>query len=479
MKVWLINPPVLRCEASTVAPVIRSLFYNSPPLGLAYMAAVLEQDGHRVVITDCPVERYTIEDLSRLAPRLQPDVIGLTATTSYYDVALAAAQAVQRVCAGVPLVLGGPHITVNPELLLTDTVFDYGVVGEGEWTLREMVARLAVGRSPADVPGVVTANAGRVQAAAPRPLIDDLDDLPPPARHLVPMRKYRPVPNDQNRLPKTTMITSRGCPYGCVFCDKAVFGRRYRSFSPARIVAEMHAVEHDYGIRDIAFCDSTFTPTRRRIEGVLTAMEADPPRATWTASCRADVLEEDILRRMRAMNCWRVRIAVESGNDRILRGIGKDLTKEQFARAAWAAYRAGLQVKAFFMVGHIGETRETLAESIEFARSLPLKDVTVQINTPMRGTVQYEQCRQHGTLLTQDGAQYTYFQPVFVPKDLTVQELLAGHRRFYRRFYLRPIIFWRHLAQIRRWSDVTKYFRALPLLASLFMGRSLPAPPAE
>jgi radical SAM superfamily enzyme YgiQ (UPF0313 family) len=471
MRVLLINPPTRR-RPSPIGPIIRTLFYNSPPLGLAYLAAVLEQDGHEVTIVDCLVRDTSLAELAARAKALAPELIGITSTTPYYHAARETAAALHAVAPGASIGLGGAHVTANPELLLTDDCFSFGVRGEGELTLREIAACLAAGNDYRDVPGVVTVDQGSLRFAPPREYIENLDALPPPARRLLPIRDYRPLPNDQHRLPKTSMISSRGCPYGCVFCDKQVFGSRYRSHSPQRIVAEMHALEREFGVRDIAFVDSTFTPNRARVEAVLDAMEADPPRATWTCTGRANVLEEDLLRRMRRMNCWRIRVGVESGNEQILRDIRKGVTRQEVERTTRAADRLGLQVKVFFMIGHLGETRATIEESIRFARELPAKDVTVQINTPLRGTPQYEPSRTRGRMLTTDSSDFSFFQPGFVPEGLTAAELAAAHRRFYRRFYLRPITVWRHLKTIRGPVDVTKYFRALPLVIRLLFGRS-------
>jgi len=467
MRIWLVNPPVIRERPSAVAAVVQSLFFNSPPLGLAYIAAVLEQRGHRVWITDCPVERMTAQDLEALAVRIDPDLVGLTSTTSYFDQAVAAAQVIRRALPHVDVCIGGPHFNANPDLLLHHEEFAFGVRGEGEFTVAELVGRLEQGKEIHDVPGVVTAQGDELYFAPAREPVPDLDVLPMPARHLLPIKNYMPLPNDHHLLPKTSMVTSRGCPFQCIFCDKATFGASYRSFSPERIVQEMHHLEDTFGIRDIAFVESTFTPTKKRVDAVLTAMEADPPKATWTCSCRANVLDESLLRRMRAMGCWRIRIAIESGNDEILRTIRKGITKAQFEHTVRTAVRLGFQVKSFFIVGHMGETLETIEESMDFALSLPLKDVTVQINTPLKGTALYDQCLKHGKVIDGDEVNYSFFEPVFIPDGMTAEELLAAHKRFYRRFYLRPKLWWLHMSEVRRPSDVTKYIKALPLVANV------------
>ena len=170
------------------------------------------------------------------------------------------------------------------------------------------------------------------------------------------------------------------------------------------------------------------------------------------------------LRRMKALGCWKIRIAIESGNDEILKRIRKGISKAQFRETVTAAARLGFQVKGFFMLGHLGETRQTMKDTLDFALSLPLTDATIQITTPLRGTPLFEECEKHGTLVSHDDQMYSFFQPVFIPDGLTAEELQAAHRRFYRRFYLRPSLMWRNLKHVRRPSGVTKYFRAVPLV---------------
>ncbi len=469
MRVWLINPPLAAPRGGRIGAISRNLFFNSPPLGLAYIAAVLERDGHDVTLTDAAVEGLDLAGLVGRAAQVAPTLIGLTATSLHAAEASRVARALRQTLPGVKVILGGPHINARPELLLDHPEFDLGVLGEGETTTLELVRALEGGGDWDDVAGTVQARDGELLRAAPRAPLAELDQLPLPARHLLPIFDYRPLPNDQRVLPKTSAISSRGCPFQCIFCDKAVFGHAYRSFSPGRVVEEIHHLEERFGIRDIAFVDSTFTPTRDRLEGVLDAMETDPPKATWTASCRANLLDEGLLRRMRALGCWRIRIAIESGDEAILARIRKGITREQFADTVQTAARLGFLVKAFFMVGHIGETADSIERTIRFAESLPLSDVTVQINTPMRGTPQYAICQDHGTLLEEGPARASFFEPLFVPEGLTAEQLVAAQKSFYRRFYLRPGVLWRQLRTVRRPSDVAKFVRAAPLAASVML----------
>jgi anaerobic magnesium-protoporphyrin IX monomethyl ester cyclase len=464
MKVWLLNPPVLRDRPSAIGAVVENMFYNSPPLGLGYLAAVLERAGHRVAITDAAVERMNVRAVGDMARQQCPDLVGITSTTSYFDRAVASAKEIRQALPEVPIVLGGPHINASPTDLLEHPEFSFGVKGEGEETLLEVVDRLDHGKEVDDVPGVVIVRDGQVRFAPPRPLIPDLNVLPMPARHLLPITKYVPLPNDEYRIPKTAMITSRGCPFQCIFCAKGTFGSTYRGFNAQRVVEEIHHLEDRYGINDIAIVDSTFMPNKKRIRGILDEMEKNPPRATWTCSVRANALDEEILKRMKAVGCWRIRIGIESGDAGILERIKKGVTKEEIEYAVTTADRLGFQMKAFFMVGHIGETPETIEESIRFACSIPLKDITVQINSPLKGTAQYEEAKREGTLSEEDTSRFSFFEPVYTPRGFTAEQLLAAQKSFYRRFYLRPSLVWRHFKQIQDLKDVLKYVRAVPLL---------------
>ena len=282
MRIWLINPPVIRERPTKIGSVVQNMFYNSPPLGLAYLAAVLESDGHRCFITDSPVELLTVRDLPGMARELRPDIIGITSSTPYFVSAVEAAQALRaELGPRVTLCIGGPHFNASPDLLLEHHEFDFGVRGEGEYTLQEAVQEIEAGRRVDDVPGVVVRHGDELHFATPRPLLDDLSPLPMPARHLLPIEKYVPLPNDEYRLPKTAMITSRGCPYHCIFCAHHTFGHRHRTNGATRVVEEMHQAVRRYGVRDIAFVDSLFTPTRKRVNDLLTAMEKDPPGVSW------------------------------------------------------------------------------------------------------------------------------------------------------------------------------------------------------
>ncbi|MCX5795275.1 MAG: radical SAM protein [Elusimicrobia bacterium] len=466
MKIALVNPPLIQClKGARPNPVISSLFFNSPPLGIASIAAVLEQRRIPVAVIDAAVERLSYEEVVRRVAGA--DVVGLTATTCSFADAVELARRLKSASPAV-VVLGGPHVSVAPEHALSPGCFDFGVIGEGEDTFPELLQRLASGGRPGDVDGLAFREDGRLVLTRPRAWIKDLDRLPLPARHLLPMERYVPQPNDERARPKLSMVSSRGCPYACLFCDKGAMGAAYRSFSPAYIVSEMEHLVARYGARDIAFVDSLFTPSEERVDAIVREIGRRGLRVSWTCTVRANVItRKETLRKMRDAGCWRVRLGVESGNEEVLRFIRKQTTREQIRAVAQWADELGLQPKGFFMLGHLTETRRSMQETIDFARSLPFKDVTVQINTPLPGARQFSMCGEYGTLLSRDFRDYTLFEPVFVPKGMSRLDLEAAVDRFYRSFYLRPVVVWRHLVRIRSLRDVKRYALAFRLLLYL------------
>ena len=479
MRVSLVNPPVLASGSGGQA-LGRSLYFNSPPLGLAYLGAVLEREGLPVQIVDAAVERLDLDGAVRRVRRFDPDVIGLTATTFGFPSARALAGRLRERLPGVPLILGGPHVTYDTHTALAEArEFDLGVVGEGEELLPQLMRELDRGTAPralAGFRGLAYAVSDEIHFTGAAPDVRQLDTLPLPARHLLPLHLYRPQPVDQRELPKMAQLTSRGCPYLCTFCEKAQTG--YRSHSPERIVDEMFHLHRDHGGRDVAFVDSMFAVSQKRLDRVCDEMERRPPPLTWTCTVRANSVTREMLARMKATGCWRVRLGIESGSPRVLAGIHKDVSLDQVRDAVTWADELGLQPKAFFIVGHFGDTLQTIQETMDFACSIPLSDITVQLNTPLKGTEQYEMCvRSPGYRGDSIGAQ-NFFTPVFVPDGMTEQQLVDAWHRFYRTFYLRPVTVKRHLREVRRWSDVRRYLQSLDLLAFLFSGSGT-RPPQE
>ena len=487
MRVILINPPIDSVvENGNASPVTEFLFYNSAPLGILYIAAVLEQAGHTVSVIDAAAELLNVEKTTARVQEFQPDVIGLGSFTVTFETTRKLAQSLKNILPEIPIILGSYHVTLVPHEAMADDFFDVGVLGEGEYTMLELVEHYAGERNLEDIHGICyrvpdpTQPEGWALHKTPkRAKFKELDQLPFPARHLLPPNIYRPIPVDDHAFPKFAMITSRGCPHACAFCQKSRSG--YRSHSATYVVDEIEHLVRDFGVRDIAFVDSLFCANKRRVHAICDEIirRGLHTKVSWTCSSRVEVVDKPLLQKMKDAGCWRTRFGIESGHDDVLDFISKGITQTKIREAITAADEVGLRPKAFFMVGHMPDTRERILETIEFAKSIPLHDVTVQINTLLPETPQLEIWNREGykwgRIVNTTTDEKSFWEPTFVPWGLEPEDLIELHRRFYREFYFRPITIKRHLSGIKTWRDVYKYAQAASLFSFLFFNQDRPS----
>ena len=475
MRVMLINPPIdCVLENGHVSPVTSYLFYNSAPQGLLYIAAVLEQAGETVAAIDGAAEKENVDSVARRVEDFKPDVIGIGSFTVSFETTRRLAEELKKRMPNVPIVLGSYHVTLVPEEAMADDTFDVGVLGEGEHTMLELMEHFRGERTLDSIDGICFRKEdGALHFTPARKKFKKLDELPFPARHLMPPNIYRPVPVDEHAFPKFAMVTSRGCPHACAFCQKSRSG--YRSHSPGYIVDEIEHLVRDFGVRDIAFVDSLFCANKKRVHAVCDEILRRGVKVSWTCSSRVEVVDKPLLQKMKAAGCWRTRFGVESGSDRVLDFISKGITKEKIRKAITAAHEVGLRPKAFFMVGHMPDDRASILETIEFAKSIPLHDVTVQINTILPETPQEEiwerEGEKWGRIVNQSTDEKSFWEPTFVPWGMEPHEIIELHRRFYREFYFRPVTLARHAENMKSWADVRKYVAASNLFSFLFFNQ--------
>ena len=453
-----------------VSPVTSFLFYNSAPLGLLYIAAMLEHENEEVCVIDAAAEQLNIPQTVQRVREWKPDVIGIGATTVIFEGAKELATALKEALPEAPIVLGGYHVTLVPDEAMAHDAFDVGVLHEGEYTMVELLEHFRGERELSSIEGIIYRGEEGLIETAHRKEFRALDELPIPARHLLPPDLYRPIPVDEHGLPKFAMITSRGCPHKCAFCQKA--GSGYRSRSARQVVDEIEHLVRDFGAKDIAIVDSLFCANKRRVMAICDEIIRRGVKVSWTCSSRVEVVDKEMLQRMKDAGCWRTRFGVESGSDGVLDFISKGITKEKIRNAITWADEVGLRPKAFFMVGHMPDTKETMRETIDFAKSIPLHDVTVQINTLLPGTPQMEiwerEGEKWGRVVNTTTDEKSFWEPTFVPWGLESDDIIEAHRAFYREFYLRPQIMMRHLKEINSLQDVRKYVQASSLFTFLF-----------
>ena len=457
---------------------------TSPPLGLAYIAAVSEQAGHQVRVLDMAVEDRPLE---AVLAEFQPDIVGITANTSQITAAWAAAETVQSI-RGCPVVLGGAHPTVMPTESAEKPFVDAVVRGEGEETWSELLGRWQhLGRTDSSgeerqsatrarrsslvevLPGIAGLTFrtidGQILHNPDRPLLRDLDSLPLPAYHLFRLESYTALqptldaPSANAR--SLAIMTSRGCPYRCIYCSQSIFPEKWRARSPGSVIAEWRHLVEDLGATEIGVLDDSFNIDRRRVIAICDLLIAEKlNRVPWLLinGIRANLVDAELLARMKAAGCKRVAFGVESGDQRILDSIHKKLTLAEVRAAFKAAKQAGLETIGFFMIGLPGETAETMERTIRFAIELDPVVANFSMATPFPGTELHRYVTEHGRLLMQGWDDYVFFEGKarYAMDGLAPELAEAKWHEAYRRFYLRPSRILRTLTRKSTWLNLPR-----------------------
>jgi len=434
------------------------------PLGLAYLAAVLERDGHKVKVIDAAVLNLTDEQIASEVRQFDSHLIGITTLTPRYRIALSLAAKLKEEL-GLPILIGGSHVTALPEETMRNKCFDFAAMGEGETTIADLVQAIENNQDISNVKGIVYRDRDKIVMTESRPLIDDLDTIPFPARDLLPpLGRYRPSPASCKRLPQATMMTSRGCPYRCAFCDRSVFGNHARTRTARNVVDEMELLIAKYGAREIRFWDDIFNINQQRVIGICEEVLSRKLDVPWTCLARANHMNAQVLDAMAKAGCWQVDYGIESGNQTILNGIMKGQTLDQVERVVKMTRKAGIGVRGFFMLALPGETESTMRDTIRFAKRLDLTSAVFHVTTPFPGTDLFNIARESGELrsdVSYDTYMLGFSEDIpYVPKGLTAQGIKDIERTAYWEFYLRPSFLMKRFLEIRSLTDVQRYAHA-------------------
>jgi anaerobic magnesium-protoporphyrin IX monomethyl ester cyclase len=480
MKVLLVRPPTVMGEMAQSA--------LQHPLGLLYLAAALECAGHEAQLLDLEVEPLDLESFADRVLRETPAVLGFTAMTPHINVVETLARAAKKVLPTVFAVAGGPHPSALPERTLTEFAsLDAVVFGEGELTLVELADRLASGAAVSGLAGAATRRDGAVAVGPRRPVVEDLDRLAPPARHLLDLENYAhaAVPGlSQDFVRITQLLTSRGCPYGCIFCaSRHTLGRKLRLRSAGRVVQEVRQCMDHYGFNHFSLSDDQFTMDRKRTAKLLEGIRR--LGVSWDCDARVDLVDAEMLGEMARSGCKKVGFGVEAGSPRILGLLQKGITIEQVIAAFRDARRAGLMTAAYFMIGaHPDETEDDVWASIKLAASLRADFATFSVAVPLPGTALYEMMRSEGLIDTEDWTRFTYYHgiPAWRTRTISAERLVELQRTALRKFFFSPGYVVARLKRLTRKGERTYWLRGgLALLRYLRRERSskrrLPAPP--
>jgi anaerobic magnesium-protoporphyrin IX monomethyl ester cyclase len=421
---------------------------TQPSFGLVCLAGSAKQVGAKLRIIDAAAENIPEDEAFRDIIRLRPDVVGLSSTTCGIASAASLAARLKTANPHIITVLGGAHVTAIPQETLEEFPhFDLAIVGEGEITFLELLKALSHSQSiPHDLPGTFVRVNGAVRANPRRPLISNMDELPFPdwsSLRSFP-NLFRPSPGRVKRYPCASIVLTRGCPNQCIFCDRSVFGNRYRLYSVERSVAILRELVQQYGVKEILLEDDTFIVAKSWVQEFCERIISEKLDVTWSCLGRANLVTPEILKLLRRAGCWHISFGIESGDQSILNAMGKNITLDQIEQAVRWSSEAGLMTKGFFIVGFPRETQKSLEATREFGKKLLLDDISVMQMTPFPGTALYSMASYSGNF-EKDWSKMNTIETVFVPQGLTAEILDRARSRFLKEFYFRPRIWGRKI----------------------------------
>jgi len=418
-----------------------NFWFTYPHLGIGYIAACLEEIGEKVSLLDL---QHTFDYKARLAAEFpRHSAVGITVNVANVASALDVAGFIRDNYPAKKIIMGGPLATAAyPEFI--GRWADIVVLGEGEQTIVELACRADL----AKIDGIAYWDNGLLVNPR-RPYISDLDAIPYPAWHLMDLAKYTcPTPRRT-----AIMTTSRGCPYDCINCTKFIHGYQPRERSIDNVMAEIDLLFNQFGVREIHFWDDLFTYKPQRVKELCRALiAADYPglRLAIPAGIRADSDDEEMFVAMRQAGFYGLVMAVESGSQKVLDGLGKRIDLKKVPATARMLTRLGFKVGAFFMLGTPFDTRQTMEQTIDFAKRLKIHGAYFFITMPLPGTKLYDRVEKQGRFL-QDmrvcGHGYDDGKAVYEIGRLKARDVEYMFKKAYREFYFRPAQLWRSMVK--------------------------------
>jgi anaerobic magnesium-protoporphyrin IX monomethyl ester cyclase len=466
MRIFLLNPPHLsgdiymkelgRCGRKSIAGELW------PQTGLAYLAAVLQKSEHTCMILDAMADKIDFNGTIKRLVEFNPDITVLhTTTPTFKNDAQILEKVKQSAIRNSRSKIGftGTHVSVLPKESLEESVADFILVGEAESTLLELTNKFDFDWS--NIPGLAyRTKDNQIKLNLPRPLISDLDSIPFPARNLLPISKYR-MPFFTGE-PFVTIIPSRGCPYQCTFCRAgAVWGERVRLRSVDNVINEIEQVVKDLHIRNIVFMTDALTLKKSWTMELCEMINQHQLQIRWIGNSRVDAVDLEMLKLMKSSGCELLSYGIESGNQAILDRVKKKITLIQAEQAIRLTKEVGILAFAYFILGLPGETKETIQETISFAKKLDPDYVNFHIATPFPGTELYQMAKDNNWLITDDWSKYEEEgSAVMRTEHLTAAELVKAQKQAMRQFYFRPQQVVKEIKRVQNLAELKKKIRA-------------------
>jgi len=467
-KVMLINPPM--SLEHRYGKGISKIGTVLPPLGLAYLGAMLEKHKHKVKILDTQLFNFGIKKTVEECKKFSPDIIGIYTLTSSFKLVVKLSKELKKNL-NVKIAIGGAHPTIEPIQALKKNDIDFSISGEGEFTFTELLSELEK-KNPdfLKVKGIAFKHKGKIIYNGAKPPIKNLDEVPFPARHLLKMNLYKPSPNHYKELPYTTMTASRGCPYACSFCSSSrIWKQLYRTRSVKNVIEEIKLLKKEYGTKDIGFWDDLWGVNPKWVEEFCDELKKSNLNISWSCELRVDSANKDLLKKMADAGCWCIFYGIESLDQDILDAINKKVSSRQIIKALEWTKEAGIEIRANFILALPRETPQKVKKMLRELVKIDMEYVKFNILTPYPGTQLYDEIKQgKWGIMKEDKTKMTGYYVTFVPSGYKNEKEVEKIKKYaYRKYYLRPNYILKRISSIRSFNDLTRYIKGAIAIFSI------------
>ena len=470
MKILLINPPRFNEVVADNPSFIEEERGYNPPLGLLYIASYFEKyslNKNSIHILDAQVEELNYDEkFKNKIQEINPDIVGITTMTFTLIDVIKTIKLIKEIENNlnkkIIIILGGPHPSIFPDETINLPNVNYVVRGEGEIPFLKLIECIQNKNDLKTVKGILYKQGKDIINTGTEDFIEDLNSLPFPDRSLVPIEKYNSI-FAGNRI-VTTMFTSRGCPYKCLFCDRPHLGKRFRARSAKNVVTEMEECKK-MGIDEILIYDDTFTVEKQRVLDICDEIIKRNLKIIWDIRARVNTIDEEIVKKLKQAGCARIHFGVEAGTEKILKILNKGITIEQIKTAFKLSKKYKIDTLAYFMIGSPSETKEDIKQSIKLAKKINPNFIHITILTPYPATELYRSALEKGIIKNdywrefakhpEMGVKTQYWEEIFSKQELF--KLLKG---FYRDFYGRPSYILKQILKVKSFKDFTQKARA-------------------
>lgn len=455
----LIHPPLFNVLSAATPEYVDENRGHTPPLGLLYIQAAVEHSDHESIFLDADIEGWDHHEAAKQALSHKPDLIALQAMTFTFPDAYLVAREIKRLNPEVKVLIGGPHPTIYPIETARLEYIDFAFAGEGEIDFISFLNVFHDIDARAAVPGIASKNGKEVIYTPSQGLLKNLDSVSFPARKSSKYNEYTSVLAKSN--PITTMITSRGCPFNCVFCNR--MGRQYRYHSASYVLDEMESILN-LGIKEIFIHDDTFTLKRERVKAICEGIIDRGYNFAWEARTRIDCVDKELISLMRKAGCHRLSFGIESGSEKVLTSMRKGIDINSVGDVFKWCKDEGIITLGDFMFGNLDEKAEDIKISLDFVKRLKPDYVQYSICSPYPGTPLYEIGMETGVIPSDVWLEFAnnplkeFSSPVWT-QHFTKEELIAITASAYRSFYMRPSFILKQLMNIHSFNHVKTLMR--------------------